>query len=391
MRKGVIFIILLVLVISIVSAKEVEIQEVHQGSVKVVVSEKEILSSATTYFYAGSKLIASKENDEITYHYQDRLGSDVHSKSLPFGQEIVNNERFSFTGKELDFSGLHYFGARYYDSKLGRFTSKDPVSSELPYAYVINNPMNYVDPTGTLSVEHEFVGLQDYTHGEQFTNILDYVFESLPDSVFGGRGVPNEKVSIIFNAPESKFEGSIDTDAFYTPYSNTIYIRPGQYLIPTEEYPIEHEEVSYSFWAMTSTIVHELSHFVDQPASTAPPDYSSPDTLSGGRVDHLSIIKELSDNRLYDDALKVFDIYMPLVNSGYQLSIDKESRAFNSENAFLNWANENGLLDHYAELGAYVAGARTQQIGGVEAKRSKFLEQTNLYRDVILELKDVDK
>ncbi|MBT4334519.1 RHS repeat-associated core domain-containing protein, partial [archaeon] len=52
------------------------------------------------------------------------------------------------TGKELDESNLYYFGARYYDSESGRFTSVDPVKENHAYSYVNNNPLNLIDPTG---------------------------------------------------------------------------------------------------------------------------------------------------------------------------------------------------------------------------------------------------
>jgi len=61
------------------------------------------------------------------------------------------------TGKERDQeTGLDYFGARYYGSALGRFTSPDPLAGIDPYdpqswnayAYGRNNPLSYVDPTG---------------------------------------------------------------------------------------------------------------------------------------------------------------------------------------------------------------------------------------------------
>jgi RHS repeat-associated protein len=177
MKKGVIVLILLVL-ISPIYAKDVDILEIHEGRVKVdVVAEKEpSLSGTITYFYAGTKLLASKENDELIYHYQDRLGSDIESKSLPFGQEIVDGGRFSFTGKELD-SNLYYFGARYYDPNLGRFTSVDPIPSELPYTYVNNNPMNFVDPSGMVDVRIQ--GLED-----QDLSILHNFFGTVPDSLY---------------------------------------------------------------------------------------------------------------------------------------------------------------------------------------------------------------
>ncbi len=62
------------------------------------------------------------------------------------------------TGKERDQeSGLDYFGARYFGSALGRFTSPDPsnlgVDFYLPqtwnrYTYAINNPLSVVDRNG---------------------------------------------------------------------------------------------------------------------------------------------------------------------------------------------------------------------------------------------------
>ena len=82
---------------------------------------------------------------------------------LPFGEEWTpgtpQRENKLFTGKERDpETGLDYFGARYYDSQVGRFTTIDPVyiwSENLVdpqrwnrYAYVRNNPLKYTDPDG---------------------------------------------------------------------------------------------------------------------------------------------------------------------------------------------------------------------------------------------------
>ena len=55
-----------------------------------------------------------------------------------------------FTGKEFDAdSNLYYYGARYYDPYIGRFTQRDPIGDGVNwYAYVANNPLRFVDPTG---------------------------------------------------------------------------------------------------------------------------------------------------------------------------------------------------------------------------------------------------
>jgi RHS repeat-associated protein len=60
-----------------------------------------------------------------------------------------NIEDFFFTGKELDATGLYYFGARYYDPEVGLFISEDPSQDGLNwYEYCRANPLKYVDPDG---------------------------------------------------------------------------------------------------------------------------------------------------------------------------------------------------------------------------------------------------
>jgi RHS repeat-associated protein len=60
-----------------------------------------------------------------------------------------------YTGQRLDATGLMYFQARYYASSLGRFASADTLVPQLEnpqawnrYAYVVNSPLKYNDPTG---------------------------------------------------------------------------------------------------------------------------------------------------------------------------------------------------------------------------------------------------
>ena len=87
---------------------------------------------------------------------------------LPFGEEwcgtavcsqTTAGQPYRFTGKERDpETGLDYFGARYYGSRIGRFTSIDPVYTWQEnlvdpqrwnrYTYCRSNPLRYNDPDG---------------------------------------------------------------------------------------------------------------------------------------------------------------------------------------------------------------------------------------------------
>ena len=192
MKKGVIVVFLVLVLCSSVFAISIKIDEtkdvpmtdssIHEGIVPEKLREK-----VTRHVY-GLGHVADISDGKIMYYSQDRLGSTRvktnsegevigEFKSLPFGQEVVNrNVKYSFaTGKELDPSDLYYFGARYYDPDLGRFTSVDPIGDNHAYAYVNNNPMNYVDPTG---MDDDFVGTSQkpiaaIIYNSQFPEFID--------------------------------------------------------------------------------------------------------------------------------------------------------------------------------------------------------------------------
>jgi RHS repeat-associated protein len=83
---------------------------------------------------------------------------------LPYGEPVGSTSTtisHKFTGKERDAeSRLDNFGASYYGSSMGRFSSADPIFIELGrlrdpqllnlYTYTRNNPLVYTDPTGML-------------------------------------------------------------------------------------------------------------------------------------------------------------------------------------------------------------------------------------------------
>ncbi len=110
----------------------------------------------------------SMDRNGSSYYHQDGLGSVIgltnSSQVLlatyrydAFG--IISNQAgslanpYQFAGRESDIdSQLYFYRARYYDSKLGRFISKDPLGTFLiqpnSYSYVSANPVNFIDPEG---------------------------------------------------------------------------------------------------------------------------------------------------------------------------------------------------------------------------------------------------
>ena len=83
------------------------------------------------------------------------------STYYPFGgeQRVITNtvdNKYKFAGLERDSeSGLDHTLFRKYPSNLARWLSPDPLAGDITnpqslnrYAYVLNNPINLIDPTG---------------------------------------------------------------------------------------------------------------------------------------------------------------------------------------------------------------------------------------------------
>jgi RHS repeat-associated protein len=59
---------------------------------------------------------------------------------------------YTYTNQEQDESGLMYYDSRYYDPDLGRFLQPDSYDVPNKYAYVSNDPVNKVDPSGHIDI-----------------------------------------------------------------------------------------------------------------------------------------------------------------------------------------------------------------------------------------------
>ncbi|MBI4743532.1 MAG: RHS repeat-associated core domain-containing protein [Actinobacteria bacterium] len=121
-----------------------------------ILSRKDAGGSSSFYHYSAlandagnvTSLTDSTQSVIATYNYE-AFGNIISQTGT-----AANNYKFSTKNLD-DESGLYYFGARYYDSEIGRFITKDPDGGDVtdpqslnPYVYVRNNPVNLVDPDG---------------------------------------------------------------------------------------------------------------------------------------------------------------------------------------------------------------------------------------------------
>jgi RHS repeat-associated protein len=120
-------------------------------------------TSYLTSDHLGSTRLVTRSDGTVKARYDylpfgDELGAGIGQRTTALGYSLADSTKQKFTQKERDNeSGLDYFGARYYSSPQGRFTSVDPsrVSVDITdprswnrYAYTLNNPLVYVDHNG---------------------------------------------------------------------------------------------------------------------------------------------------------------------------------------------------------------------------------------------------
>jgi RHS repeat-associated protein len=124
-----------------------------------------------SYYFAGAQRIAMRTGTDLKFLLGDHLGStsvtalasgafDTETRYYPWGgvrySYGTTPTDYRFTGQqEIATIGLYFYNSRFYDTALGRFVSPDsiipnpgdPVSFDR-FAYVRNDPLKYVDPSG---------------------------------------------------------------------------------------------------------------------------------------------------------------------------------------------------------------------------------------------------
>ncbi|MDP2923714.1 MAG: RHS repeat-associated core domain-containing protein [Candidatus Omnitrophota bacterium] len=117
------------------------------GGIGGIISQQSTVNSQQYYHYDSLGSVTTTSNPssaKLNFYAYDSFGNIITSTGT-----TPNNRQF--LTKEQDTTGLVYFGARYYDPRIGRFITPDPmgmVDGPNMYVYCNNDPINYIDPYG---------------------------------------------------------------------------------------------------------------------------------------------------------------------------------------------------------------------------------------------------
>ncbi len=140
-----------------------------------LLAEADVNNIITKYFIHGRGLLAMVTPTDQVYNYHfNNIGSTIAMTDQ--SQAIVNKYSYDEFGKVLnqvaavpqpfkyvgqygvmhESNGFYYMRARYYDPKVGRFISEDPIGLAggiNQFVYVGNKPVNRIDPMGLFEIE----------------------------------------------------------------------------------------------------------------------------------------------------------------------------------------------------------------------------------------------
>gem|GEM_PF-2105908 len=235
------------------------INDVALGLVQVLIEANSANQVQVVYTY-GNGLISMTKVGINSYYQHDGLGSTrllTNSTSVliasyaydSFGNVIAssgtNDNAYGFTGEQQfeEVNNMVFLRARYYDPKMGRFISRDPIGYKGGlnlYAYARNNPVIYIDLRGTKC--------QDASNSPEVKDCLNKLSECMKndpiknavDRAKNGQGV---KIQIC-DDPANDLGDDVLGDYVWRPWPFKDRIRLGKGF-------------------ECSTLLHEISHFED--------------------------------------------------------------------------------------------------------------------------------
>ena len=220
---------------------------------------------------------------------------------------------YRFTGQRLESNlGLYFYGARWYDPAAGRFVQPDTivpggVQGLDRYAYVGNNPLKYIDPSGH-GRESTDCG-PDGIYCEQYrigcNNLSCYLWHDYGVTISGDNWTPSDMLAIYkgVKATGEKFADNMPGNMTSSEAIKSVY--------PSMNFEMWNGQCAKSCWGMSidaqnirlyryyttrdgyilntqiseQLVVHELGHSFEtafDPSGKNPPH----NTLSPGMIDN---------------------------------------------------------------------------------------------------------
>ena len=129
--------------------------------------------------------IVDSAGSVVVQYYYDAWGNhkvvDENGDEITSSTHIGNLNPFRYRGYYYDVeTGLYFLQTRYYDPEVGRFLNRDSVQYADPetinglnlYAYCLNNPVEYVDPTGHIVISSLLVAIAGIIAGATMSGLF---------------------------------------------------------------------------------------------------------------------------------------------------------------------------------------------------------------------------
>lgn len=220
-----------------------------------------VIKYTTTDSLGTARVVTSSAGSVISRHdykpFGENLGVGIGGRTTGMGYDVADGVRQKFTSKERDIeTGLDYFLARYYSSTQGRFTSPDSIAGSVSnpqtmnfYAYVQNNPLGFVDPSGHSAAFPDMWAPTSGDHFEHMHRLMMYDFLGVEAPPMGVE--VNEQETSSDSVGYGKIVGYDGTAVRETTISSCVTFDPFFGLIP-----ISREEKGVASDILTATIAY---------------------------------------------------------------------------------------------------------------------------------------
>ena len=134
--------------------------------------------------HLGTPRLGTDQNQTVVWYWRSLAFGSIDPLDDPDGDGTATTINLRFAGQYADAeSGLFYNWNRYYDPRTGRYVTSDPVglvAGTNTYAYVENNPLQWIDPLGLFCIPFfdETTGWSAYWRGNPSIQLARPLFSS---------------------------------------------------------------------------------------------------------------------------------------------------------------------------------------------------------------------